>query len=356
MIKIALCIPSLEMGGAERFVVDLARTIDKSEYCVQVVITRNAVKTPLWEILKENDIEIKDLSDKTFFKMTRKQIKYFRKEKPKVVHANVGAILHVMLAAKIARIPTKLYTVHNEAKLLFGESKIKKMIYKLAFTFFGFVPIAICNTVKQTIIDEFSISDKKVPVVKNGVDIKKFKKIYIDHKEIQIISVGTLYAIKNHQLLISAFSKLYKQYNNIKLVILGDGNQREVLEKKIDYLGIKSAVSMPGIKNNVADFLQESDIYVSTSLTEGLPLSILEAMACGLPVIATDAGGTVDIVKNGKNGIIIHKNNEDELCDALKILIDDLDKRRKFSEKSRSIAEDWSLENCAKGYERLYRK
>lgn len=356
MIKIALCIPSLEMGGAERFVVDLARMIDKKKYEVQVIITRNGIKTSLWNVLIDNDIEIIDLSDKSFLGMTKKQLKYFKTQRPSVVHANVGSMLHIMLAAKLARIPKKLYTVHNEARLLFGNSNLKKMIYKSAFLFFGFVPVAICNTVKKTLINEFSLNSDRIPCVNNGVDINKFQFARVPHSDVRIISVGTLYQIKNHQAIIDAFAELYSRNKNLRLIILGEGDQRELLEKKIEEYGLKEVISLPGITTNVASYLQTSDLYVSASLTEGLPLSILEAMSCGLPVVATDAGGTIDIVKNNVNGMVVLRNDINALKNAIEILLDDADLQEEFGINSRRIAEEWSLENCAHGYEQLYEK
>lgn len=356
MTKVALCIPSLVMGGAERFVVDLARMIDKKKYEVQVIITRNGVKTQLWNELRDNDIEIIDVSDNNFFRMTKNVFMYFITQRPSVVHANVGSMLHIMLAAKLARIPKKLYTVHNEAKLLFGNSKFKKMIYKSAFLNFGFVPIAICDTVKKTLINEFSLKSEYIPCVKNGVDINKFRFERMAHHKVRIISVGSLYQIKNHQAIIDAFAELYSENKELRLLILGEGVQREFLEGKIDKYNLKEVVSLPGIKKDVASYLQASDIYVSASLTEGLPLSILEAMSCGLPVVATNAGGTVDIVKNNVNGIIVSRSDSKELKNALEKLLNNDDLRERFGTNSRNIAIEWSLENCARGYEKLYER
>lgn len=107
-------------------------------------------------------------------------------------------------------------------------------------------------------------------------------------------------------------------------------------------------------KENVEDYLRQSDIYISASRTEGLPLSVLEAMACGLPVIATDAGGTRDIVKDGINGFIVNVDDEDGIKEALLKLIDNKVLRKSYSVKSREIAKQWSLENCTRGYEILY--
>ena len=113
-------------------------------------------------------------------------------------------------------------------------------------------------------------------------------------------------------------------------------------------------VRMPGIQMNVNDYLQRADIYVSASLTEGLPLSILEAMACGLPVVATAAGGTVDIIKTGINGTVVPIDDKEEMQIALQALISNEELRVEYGKASRQIAEAWSIEACVQGYATLY--
>ena len=119
-------------------------------------------------------------------------------------------------------------------------------------------------------------------------------------------------------------------------------------------LGLRNAVSMPGVQKDVCSYLQKADIYVSASKSEGLPLSILEAMACGLPVVATAAGGTVDIVKTGVNGIVVPKDDEKALEEALEKMVEDAEMRKEYGAASLQIVQDWSIDACVRGYEALY--
>lgn len=356
MKRVLLCIPSFAMGGAEKFAVDLATKLNKSKFEVTVAQTRNNVDSEFKAIIKNAGIKIVDLSGKTYLEMLRKQFDYLKKNKPTVVHANTGSILHVMLACWLCRVPKRLYTVHNEANLLFGNSKIKKLIYRLAFSFFGFIPVAICPTVKETLMREFGFSSKKIPVVNNGVDINKFhpERPKVISDSIQIISVGTLYWIKNQRMTINTICDLHNEGLNVSLDILGDGEDREKLDKLIKDRHAESYIVLHGIQKEVEKYLQKADIYVSASKTEGLPLSILEAMACGLPIVATNAGGSKDIVKNGINGFLIEVDDEDGLKEALRSIIKNRSLQNNYSWKSREIAETWSAENCTHGYEELY--
>ena len=356
MRKVVICVPSLATGGAERFAVDLALAVDKRRFEVVLAITRTNVESFLKQLLEQNGIQIVDLAAKDYPTMLRKQIRFLKKERPDVVHAQTGSILHMMLACKICNVPIRLYTVHNEANLLYGTSKIKKEIYKMGFSFFNFKPIAICPTVKQTIIDDMGVSESRITVVNNGVDIKRFVPDQATHDDevIRIISVGTLYWIKNQLMTIRVVVALHEFGYKVEMTLLGDGEDREKIKNAIKANNADSYIFTQGSKKDVEDYLKKSDIYVSASKTEGLPLSILEAMACGLPVVATDAGGTRDIVKDGINGFLIEVDNEVEMKEALQQLINNKQLRKVCSAKSREIAEQWSVEKCTQGYEMLY--
>ena len=356
MKKVFLCIPSLATGGAEKFVVDLATRINPSIFEVVVVETRYDVDSPFKQQLLNKGIRIVDLSDKSFFKMTGKQISFFKKEKPDIVHANIGSVLHIMLSSCLCGIPKRIYTVHNEAYLLYKGNKFKRLAYKAAFSLFGFIPVAICPTVKETLIDQLGIKESKIPVVNNGVDISAFNtgSFYFDVKDIRLISVGSLYWIKNQELIIRTAIDLHKTGMNVSLTLVGDGEDREKLESIIKKESAETYIHLVGRKNNVADYLKDSNIYVSASSTEGLPLSVLEAMACGLPVIATKAGGIKDIVRDGENGYLFEFNNREMLKECICRLCSDIEAIKNFSLNSRHIAEEWSIDKCVSGYEHLY--
>lgn len=356
MKKVFLCIPSLATGGAEKFVVDLATRINPSIYEVVVVETRYDVDSSFKQQLLNKGIRIVDLSDKSFFKMTVKQVSFLKKEKPDIVHANIGSVLHIMLSSWLCSIPKRIYTVHNEAYLLYKGNKFKRLAYKAAFSLFGFIPVAICPTVKETLIDQLGINDSKIPVVNNGVDTSAFNvgSSYFDVQDVRLISVGSLYWIKNQELIIRAVVDLHRTGMNVSLTLIGDGEDRDKLESIIKKENAETYIHLLGRKNNVADYLKESNIYVSASSTEGLPLSVLEAMACGLPVIATKAGGIKDIVRDSDNGYLFDFNDKEMLKECICRLCSDKEAISIFSRNSRLIAEEWSLDKCVNGYENLY--
>ena len=356
MKKVLLCIPTLGTGGAEKFVVDLATRLDKSVFDVTVAITRRNIPGIYEQVLKNHNIPIVDLSGESYLRMLRKQLAYLRKAKPDVVHTSVGSMLHMMLATLLIPVPVKLFTMHNQVEYTFRERKSNRWIYKAAFTLLGYTPVGICDHIARDIQNTFSLPAEKVRKVNNGVDLTVFKPAEREKKKetVEIVNIGTMYGVKNQRMLMEAFGALYRQYPNLRLTILGDGVLRPELESQAERLGISDVVRMPGIQKAVCAYLQQADIYVSASNSEGQPLSVLEAMACGLPVVATAAGGTVDAVKNGENGIIIPIGDQKALEAALQKMITEEEFRKKCGETSYHMAQGWSIEACAEGYAALY--
>lgn len=355
MKKVFLCIPTLRMGGAEKFVVDLATTIDKEEFDVCVVVTYGLNDNKYKEKLKNSNIKIINVAHGTNRVWTIFElIKLFFREKPDVVHANIGSLQYVLLPAVLSSVKKKLFTVHSMAYRI-ASGRMKK-IYNLAFHYFGFKPVGISQIVTESIIQEYGMQSDLVATVNNGIDIQKFapEASKMDG-DITFINVGTLYYIKNHKYLIECFYAVHKVNPKTKLIIVGDGELREELEDLVGEYKLEKAVALVGNQNEVAPYLKRSDIYVSSSLVEGLPLSILEGMACGLPVIANKVGGIPDIVDDGKNGLLIELDDRNAFVEAMLLLANDESKRKAFGKESRNVAcNQWSLEQCVKGYENLY--
>jgi glycosyltransferase involved in cell wall biosynthesis len=262
----------------------------------------------------------------------------------------------MMLATNLIPVPVKLFTTHNQAEYTLNYRRLNVWMHKLAFSLLGYTPVAICHNIAKSWQEACGIRPERMEKVHNGVDTLRFvpaKKVNVE-PQIPIITVGRMDQKKNHMGLLDAFSRLYQTNPNVRLTIVGDGVLRPELERKVRELGLAEVVSMPGVQKDVCSYLQKADLYVSASEAEGLPLSILEAMACGLPVVATDVGGTSEIVHDGENGIVVPKGDPVALEKALEKMVADARMRKEFGEASLRIVQDWSIEACVRGYERLY--
>lgn len=354
--KVVLFIPSLRSAGAEKFVTDLALNIDKSKFEVIVAVTKYFEETAFLELLRFHDIPVIDLCGNNLMASVLKIERFFRRERPEIIHANLSSILYVIPFCAMYKTNKKFFTFHSVAGRAAANSRIKKRIYQFAFDRLGFVPVAICDYVKASIIQEYHIPEGSIPCIYNGVDTERFTPGQIKNKDgaIRFISTGALYHIKNHKLMIEAFKMAEKIIPEIELTILGEGELREGLEKQIAAYGLANKVHLPGIQKDVSDYLQKSHIFILSSNVEGLPISVLEAMSCGLPVITTAAGGVIDIIKNNENGIVVPIGDAEALHLAMIRLITEDQTRENMGELARTYAKKYDIHRCVEKYVQLY--
>lgn len=377
MKQVVLFTPTLITGGAEKFVVDLAVNMDRTVFTVTVatlagIIPRGYASNKFLSILQVNQIEVIDLSGRNRMETLWKVNRFFSKRRPEIIHTNLSTILYVMVFAAFYNTETRLFTFHNPAG--FTAEGLKKQLYRLAFKMFRFTPVAICDFVKSTIAREYRLPIQSIPCVYNGVDTKVFRpsaralvispgsqcrknsleEELLFGKTVEFVCTGILYHVKNHKLLIDAFAIAQARHPNIHLSILGDGELRGMLERQIATYCLEKKIAIQGITDRVVTHLNKADVYIMSSNLEGLPLSVLEAMACGLPIITTAAGGVVDLVKTGTNGLVTPVGDVVALADAMILLTENEPLRKSMGAASRRTAVELDIRNCVSRYQSLY--
>ncbi len=202
---------------------------------------------------------------------------------------------------------------------------------------------------------------QEIGIIYNGIDIENFKpgNTEKDGKEIVIMpGASRITARKGLRYLIEAIKKLSAKYPGISLKLIGDGNERKNLELLAEKLNIKEKIEFVGAvpHEKVLEYYQQADIFVLPSLNEGMSNSMLEALAVGLPLIATDTGGTREIIDENENGFIVRMKDSQDITDKLEKLILSPELRKKMGETSRRIAEKMSWKGVAEDYQSLYKK
>jgi glycosyltransferase involved in cell wall biosynthesis len=208
------------------------------------------------------------------------------------------------------------------------------------------VVIAVSNSVRKHILS-LGASPKKVIVIPNGVDLEEFGLQSDVHKgnESNIIFVGRLIPNKGLEYLVKAAEILVdEKVKRIKFKIVGDGPCRQQLEELVAKHGLSTHFEFLGHVPRVSDVLREGGIFVRPSLTEGMPLTVLEAMASGLPVIATNVGGTSEIIIHNETGILIEPGNVKQLAEAIKYLIESPNEALRLGQNARAFIEHYYKE------------
>jgi glycosyltransferase involved in cell wall biosynthesis len=220
----------------------------------------------------------------------------------------------------------------------------------------------VANSIKLKELALKTNSQQKIEIIYNGIDVDKFRPAQHRNtlKDKFIITPGAsrITDRKGLKYLIEAVYSLSKKYPQIALKIMGEGNARDRLEKQVKELNIVSQVKFLGRipREKTTKYYQEASVFVLPSLNEGMSNAMLEALASGLPLVATDTGGTQELVKEGKNGYFIKTKNVLDIVQKIEKLINDVDLREKMGEASRQKALTMSWSKVAQNYVALYRQ
>ena len=196
-----------------------------------------------------------------------------------------------------------------------------------------------------------------IGVIPNGIDMRQFKPSLFDfapeaRKDWNILCVTRITPRKGVRYLIEAFNQLRQKYANLNLQIIGEGDEKGNLEKLAKELGIEKQINFAGLipHEKLPAYYQSACAYVLPSLNEGMSNSMLEALAAGLPLLATDTGGTQELIEDGVNGFIIKMKNAADIAEKLEILIKNEELRKKMGQASRNKAEGMSWQHVAESY------
>ncbi len=368
-ITIMHIIYKLDHGGLENGVVNIVNNLTNKRI-KHIILSLKAV-TNFKERLKHNTVVLslnkKEGNDIASYV---RAYKLFRKYKPDIVHTRNLAAFEMQFIAFLACVPYRIHGEHGrDIHDLYGKNKkyriLKKLLSKLVHRV-----IAVSKELERYLVKELKLSDAKVLQINNGVDTDKFRPrrlniseyIYgVDDLKGRVIigSVGRLEVVKDHENLILSINELLKikplLHDKIKLLIVGDGSLRQKLETKIIELQLNQICHLVGSKEDIQSIINTFDIFVLPSIAEGMSNTILESMACGLPIIATDVGANSDLVKANMSGFIVPTKEPKSLANALLMYIDNADLRLRHGSYGREIIErDFSLLKMVHKYSDLY--
>jgi glycosyltransferase involved in cell wall biosynthesis len=248
---------------------------------------------------------------------------------------------------------------------------IKKLITTFVAEKANFVTVDSESLMKQIV--KFGAPEKKVGVISHGVSLAQFspneksdlfrKTLNIPSGSEVIVSTRNLEKIYDVETLVRAIPKVIRNKANVHFFIIGEGTQKSYLQELAQNLDVQKHVTFLGkIPNTeVGRFLANSDVYVSTSLSDSTSVSLLEAMASQLPVVVTDIEGNREWVKDNVNGFVVPKSDPDLLAEKIKLLIEDKNASERFGARNREIAEekasyDKEMERVEKIYEQITRE
>jgi glycosyltransferase involved in cell wall biosynthesis len=284
-------------------------------------------------------------------------IRLIRRERPLIVHANSSkAGIIGRIAAVVTRVPVRLFTVHGWA--FKAHSGAAAWLYLWADRLMRpltTMTICVAESERQAGLRARTCRRATTVVIHNGVGLDRPRRTGAAQAgPATLLSVGRLREPKDFTTLVRAVATC--EPGSVRLLVAGDGPDRPGLTTEIARLGLDGAVELLGTRDDVDQLLAAADLFVLSSRSEGMPMSVLEAMAAGVPVIASAVGGIPELVRDGETGALVPPGDPDRLGGAIRRLAGDPALRQRYGEAGRARAErEFALENCRQAHLELYR-
>ena len=359
--KVLHLVQGLDVGGLEYMVVALMNRLDREKFLPSICCfdTLGKLQNTLLDDTKVTLLKRKSGID---FFYPFKLAALLKKDKIEIIHLhNSTAFFYGVLAGKLAGTKHIIYTEHARDVA----PNIKVRIIDKILSYMTDRIVVVAEFLKWNLVKKEWINPEKISTVYNGIDGDNFT-MKFEREEIteelnispasKIIGiVARLDSIKNHRCLIKAMKTVSALFPDALLLVIGDGPLRVELEELVTFERLNKNILFLGTRNDIPRLLSVLDIFVLCSLSEGLPLTILEAMAAGKSIVATNVGGIPEIIQDGTDGIIIPSDDSDGLADAISKLIRDEDKRHDMGVKARmKFEKKFTARAMVQRYEELY--
>lgn len=362
-MKIAIIVtlfPPTQIGGLEIATYNIAKCLAKKGHKVHII-------TSLSKGLPKETMENGFFIHRLFWRRM-KNLGYFifwvkilfevKKINPDIVHVQgMWTSICGYLAKEFLKIPYVLYARGSD---VYRPEISLKLILRTMLKNADAV-IALTEDMKKNIQKTYN---REVFVIPNGIDLEKFvnisrKNLLLSNYTKKILFVGRLHPVKGVRYLIEAMKIIKEKDLYAKLIIVGDGEEREKLQKLANKMGLLDSITFTGqIPNqNVSQYMAMSDILVLPSLSEGFPNVILEAMAFGIPIVATNVGGVIEIMENGVNGFLVKPGNPDQIAQKVLFLFNNKDMIKMISNNNKKLVkQQHNWEKIAIKLENVYLK
>jgi glycosyltransferase involved in cell wall biosynthesis len=329
-LSVLFILSDLETGGAQRVILRLLTHLAGNEFECHMAVIRS--QGPLRREIPR-DVTVHDLDAKRVRYAPLKILGLCWRLKPSVLvstlgHLNIALLMLKPLLPRATRLVVReantpsVRLQHTSAPLLY------RLLYRKTY------PLAdrvVCNSeyMRRDLVERFSLKTRKIQVISNPVNLERIKEESenagnpYEQKDGNLVAVGRLHYQKGFDLLLRAFEKAWHKDLRLRLTLVGDGLERQRLAKLAERLKVRDRVTFAGHRDNPFPYMHHADLFVSSSRWEGSPNTVLEALACGTPVLAFNCpGGTAEILREGENGWLVQEGDWERLGQKITEVID----------------------------------
>ena len=362
-IKVVHIVEDLKVGGQEHVIASLVRGLDPAAFDVRVWCTQAGGQVADELRRDEFDVEVlglKGLRNLIHVAALRNKL---RDAGIDVVHTHAwGGGLIGRFAARYARVPVIVGHVHG----IYNYVSRFHLFIDSVLVRWSTATICCSQAARNFMLTRQRVPPSKVVVVYNGIDLSPFgpcapddrarlrRKVGVKPDDLVIGSVGHLEGHKGHRHLINAFRRILETNPHARLLLVGGGRLRANLEKLTKSLGVERRVTFAGVRRDVPRLLSLMDLFVLPSLNEALGLAVIEAMASGVPVVASDVGGIPEVVKHRRTGLLVQPGSPSALADAILELLNAPATATRMRDAALADCQRFSVENMVSQVAELY--
>ncbi|MBL7087028.1 MAG: glycosyltransferase family 4 protein [Candidatus Cloacimonetes bacterium] len=376
-IEVLHTITRLIIGGAQENTILTAQLLDNNKYDVEVVSgTQLGAEGSLFEEAKKRNVEVvkfsnlvREISPVKDLIHLFEMIFFLKKKKYHIIHthSSKAGIIH-RIAAKIAKVPIIIHTVHGWSfndELSSFSKKFYILLEKICSTFTDKIITVTDYDIKKGLTENIGKS-KQYTTIHSSIEIERYKtpsksklkiikELGINENNIIVGTVSRMSAQKAPIDFMKAAKIICQKYPNTQFLFVGDGELRNEVENYIIQNGLVGKVILSGLRHDVPNMLHVMDIFILSSLWEGLPRVFSQAMAAKLPIVATKVNGAPEAIEEGENGFLVSPGKPQEMADKIEILLENDKLRKKMGEKGYRIVDPaFNVVNMVKNIEVVY--
>jgi glycosyltransferase involved in cell wall biosynthesis len=354
-MKIAHIVDSMEVGGAETLVMQMCRLQREQGHDPRIYAV--ATLGSLGEQMQKEGFQVKSNVGTRLIDSARNFYRIFREAGPDVVHLhNPTPTTYAAIPARMAGVRSIISTRHS----LLGPPHrwVAELKYALAATNCDWIA-GICDATTSNLLSLHTVPARKIVRVYNGaVPLQRVPAERCPPKSgFTLLYVGRLAPVKNHRMLLHAFHMVLSSTPGLQLWMVGDGSERRALEHLAAELGIAAHVTFWGQQLDVAPYFSAADVFIMSSKSEGLPISLLQAFSLGVPAIVTDVGGMAEVVGFAKAGITVPAGEASGMAAAIIRIVKDKTERQELSMNAeRAFRSYFTLQAMVDRYMSLYQE
>jgi glycosyltransferase involved in cell wall biosynthesis len=360
MVKVCHIISGDLWAGAEVMAYNLLKSLTKYKDLELSAILLNEGRLAE-EIRRLNiPVEVIDESKMSFFQIFLAIRKVLNRWGPDVIHSHrYKENILAYLVSKTKKGIKLIATQHGMPEIYGGNITLKhRLISKLNFFM---LPrcfqniVVVSKDIQKAFVNQYRFPEDKVIVIRNGIEISENIPMRKEKNTFVIGSSGRLFPVKDYSLMVEVAREILKKTNGIRFELAGDGPERPKIEDLIKKNGLDGTFLLRGFVSDTTPFYSGLDLYINTSVHEGIPMSVLEAMSYGIPIIAPNVGGLTEIIENGIQGFLVEGRDAEDFAERCITLIENEPLRKQMGSAAREkIMKKFSLENMVQQYYHLY--